>query len=336
MLCYAWNRLEEKEEINVSRSDEKDISLVLTGILIRKLKVFIKQGYYREYIDKQEETATIRGKINFPDSLNELTFKSARMYCEFDELSYDILHNQIIKTTLYKLSRHSLVKTKYGKEIKRILPYFADIQHIRLTKQTFKQVRIHRNNRQYGFLIEICKFLYESLLIHEDRHGTESLSDFNKYKVSMATLFEDFVRSFYKEELKNNDSVKIERMSWHKEPNGKNDYLPAMITDISIEVNNNKKIVMDTKFYEKTLPGGQTKDKIKSANLYQIIAYLSHTENKFKEKPTGILLYPRIDEDLGLSYTLLGYPVKIYTVDLNADWQEIREWLIEIIDRERF
>ena len=328
MLCYVWNRLEEMDTAQVSRTDEKDIYNLLARILISRLKLLIKRGFYKEYLGKQENTPTIRGRINFPESLNELTFKQAKMYCEFDELSHDILHNQIIKTTLYYLLRHPLVEKEIQEDIQRIYPYFQEIETIRLTMRNFHQVRVHRTNRNYGFLIDICKFLFESLLIAEEKESTGTFTDFNQNTREMAYLFEEFVRNFYKQELRNS-KVYSEHIYWDASGDDLS-YLPKMQTDISIEINDTK-IIMDTKFYKKTLSSNFNSEKLISSNLYQVFAYINNFKSKHDEKTTGILLYPKVDKDLDLSYNISGYPMKIYTVDMSRPWRNIHERLIEIV-----
>jgi len=328
MLCYVWHRLDEKDEVNIAREDEKDIYNLLARILMSRLKLLIKRGFYKEYASIQENTPTIKGRIKFPESLNELTFKQAKMYCEFDELSHDVLHNQIIKTTLYELMRHQLVNEKTLGDIKKIYPYFQEIQMIRLTKRIFHQVRVHRTNQQYGFLIDICKFLFDSLLMRKDKDSLERITDFNQNTPEMAYLFEGFIRNFYKKEL-SNSKVGSEHIYW--QASGDNlSYLPRMITDTSIETNG-KKIIIDTKFYQTTLSSNLTSEKIISENLYQVFAYVSNFKSPNLEKATGILLYPKVDQELNLSYIILGHPMKIFTVDLSQKWQDIHNRLLEIV-----
>lgn len=328
MLCYVWNRLEEKGMAQVSRNDEKDIYNLLTRILTSRLQLLVKRGFYKEYVGHQENTPTIKGRINFPESLNQLTFKQATMYCEFDELSHNILHNQIIKTTLYHLLRHKKIDTKIQKYIQQIYPYFRDIQIIHLTAKTFHQVRVHRTNQHYGLLIDICKYLFDSLLMSGKEDATETFIDFNQNTREMAYLFEDFVRNFYNKEL-SNSRVYREDIHW----NAKGDdlsYLPKMRTDISIEINN-KKVIMDTKFYKETFSSNINSEKLISANLYQVFAYINNHKSKANDKPIGILLYPKIDKDLNLSYDISGYVINIYTVDMSKPWREIHDRLMEIV-----
>ncbi|WP_174612910.1 5-methylcytosine restriction system specificity protein McrC [Virgibacillus ihumii] len=330
MLCYAWNRLEEKDDIYVSRSDEKDIYQLLSGILVNRLGVLIKRGFYKEYTNKEEETSTIRGRINFQKSLNELSFKQARMYCQFDEMTYDILHNQIIKSTLYNLMKTSKLDNSTKEEIQHLYHYFGGISLVKLNRKVFNNAKIHRNNLHYGFIIDICRFLFESLLMNEDNIGEKRFINFDQNAKAMAYVYEDFVRNFYKKEL-SGSKVYRENIYWNAEGEDLS-YLPRMETDISIELHN-KKIIMDTKYYQNAtaskLKNGN--EKLISGNLYQLHAYLSNFKNRNQKNLTGVLLYPTVDKDLDLFYNILGFNVKVCTVDLNQDWRKIQERLLGIV-----
>ncbi|MBP1947126.1 5-methylcytosine-specific restriction endonuclease system specificity protein McrC [Virgibacillus litoralis] len=330
MLCYAWNRLEEKDAVNVSRADEKDLHHLLSRILVNRLRILIKRGFYKEYTSIEEETPSIRGRIDFQQSLNELSFKKARMYCQYDEMTHDILHNQIIKSTLYELLKTSQVDERLKGELQQIYHYFRDIRLIKLNTKVFNDAKIHRSNSHYGFLIDICRFLHESLLMNENETG-EKFINFEQDATAMAYLYEDFVRNFYKEELPES-KVYRENIYWNAEGEDLS-YLPRMETDISLEWND-RKVIMDTKYYQNAtsskLKNGN--EKLISTNLYQIHAYLSNFKNREMKDLTGILLYPTVDRDLDLFYNILGFKIKVCTVDFNQEWRNIHERLLSIVD----
>ncbi len=75
------------------------------------------------------------------------------------------------------------------------------------------------------------------------------------------------------------------------------------------------------------------KERIKSANLYQVFSYLLNQEaGDLKTiNATGILLYPTIDEDYNLQYQYRQHKILIRTVNLNRNWREIAERLKFIV-----
>ncbi|MDN4525956.1 5-methylcytosine restriction system specificity protein McrC [Fictibacillus fluitans] len=329
MLCYAWGHLSEKGLRDVWNKDDSDINNLLTRILLNKLNILIKKGYYREYQQNEDEASLLRGKIRFKESITSGTMIRGKMYFEYEELSHDIPHNQIIKTVLYSLGKSNKLNKELKWKVVKILPYFEGIKQIKLNIAVFNNIKIHRNNHHYGFIIDICQFLFESLLIHENGNRGK-FADFDQNPKAMAYLFEEFVRSFYKNEL---EGYKVSRENIYWDALGDNlEMLPLMQTDISLE-NKTEKIIMDTKYYQSALAtnrGGS--EKLISNNLYQMYAYLNNYKNAKEQNLRGILVYPKVDRTLNLSYSIGGFRVKIFTVDLNAEWRSIHTRLLGFIE----
>lgn len=327
MLCYAWGHLAEKDMADVAREDEKDIKHLLTRILLVKLRSLIKRGFYREYNSYQYETGTLKGRILFQESINTFSFKRGKMHCEFEEMTHDIVHNQVIKTILFSLLQNQQLDEQLKEEIQQLYPYFAEVTVIKLNLRIFQEIKLHRSNQHYRFVLDICRFLYESLLLNEDK-GESQFADFEREPKAMAQLFEEFVRNFYKKEMPEY-RVYRENIYWDAEGENTN-YLPLMQTDISLE-NTNRKIIIDTKYYQHALTQNFGSQKIISGNLYQIFAYLSNCRKAEGKETIGMLLYPKTGKDLDLSYNINAYPVKIMTVDLGRDWVFINNRLKDII-----
>ncbi|RUL51331.1 5-methylcytosine-specific restriction endonuclease system specificity protein McrC [Lysinibacillus antri] len=326
MLCYAWQHLDEREFVSISREDEKDIKHLLTRILLVKLRSLIKRGFYREYQNNREETSTLRGRVLFKESIQSFSFKRAKMHIEFEELSHDIPHNQIIKSTLYQLLQLPGFDKKLKEEIHQLYSYFAQIKLIKLDGYIFNTIRLHRSNQHYRFVLDICQLLYEALLLNEEESDSK-FADFERNPKAMARLFEDFVRNFYRKET---PQFKVGRENIYWDATGENtSYLPIMQTDISLE-DLNRKIIMDTKYYQNALTQNRGSEKLISTNLYQLFAYLSN-HKEVNKVLSGILLYPKTGQELNLSYEIKGFPIKVYTVDLNRSWDIIHDRLLEIV-----
>jgi hypothetical protein len=86
-------------------------------------------------------------------------------------------------------------------------------------------------------------------------------------------------------------------------------------------------------FTEKPLSSTTARKKLHTEHLYQLFSY---PVNRRSEKGAceGILLYPTVDVDLDSHFTILGFPIRIRTLNLARSWQEIHSDLIEIIHRD--
>lgn len=87
----------------------------------------------------------------------------------------------------------------------------------------------------------------------------------------MATLFEEFIRNFYKIEVPEEKDFRAD-LRW-KMAGEAYHFLPKMQTDISIKIKN-KKLIIDAKYYKETLQKYYDLEKVYSLHLYQLFACL--------------------------------------------------------------
>ena len=324
LLSYAWNKLEESELVNVSAEDEYDLINLLSSVLLNGTKTLLKRGIDKQYLTENEVYQGIKGKVNITDSLRKNLFPKGLSVCEFDELSTDILANQILKTTLQNLTQISSLSATLKHEIRIVIYRLREVSEIVLTDAIFHKVQINRNNSFYAFLLNISELIHKNLLINEEA-GSLQFKDFLRDERQMARLFEEFIRNFYKIEVPES-RVYREDLHWKMSGEG-NTFLPKMQTDISIKLGD-RKLIIDAKYYTETLQKYYNTEKIHSQHLYQLFAYLKNQENPQAE---GILIYPTTEKSLSLTYNHEGHKIRIETLNLNQDWVGIKEDLIKII-----
>lgn len=327
MLCYAWNRTEEVENLNLTGTEGDNLYDLLSLVLCNSVSKLIKKGVYKRYIPINDETYSLKGKINFGESLKKNSFKNGKAFCEFDEFSDDIIHNQIIKATFYNILKCETVDKNIKDKVMKLYHYFDHISSIKLNKASFEKDKIHSNNRHYKLSLDICNLIYKDMIVDE----VSGKIYFNyKEEEKLAYLFEEFVRNFYKIHL-SDSRVYRENIKWDA-VGDEMDFLPIMQTDITIK-RDNEIIIMDTKYYKNTLASNMGQDKYHSTNMYQMFSYLKNSEAKgnLYKKSTGILLYPQVDKLLDNIYNLQGHTLKICTINLNDNWREIHNRLLEIV-----
>lgn len=332
LLCYSWDSLSEKERVKVDANEFKNMPELFAKVLVNASNILLKRGIEKSYIDHNEEIPGIKGKFLLNESLKHNTLWYQKAICLYDDLSPDILSNQILFTTLYHLSNSKSIKSDLRKEIISAKRRFTGISLIPLTSSLFQKVKIHRNNRFYGFILNVCFILFESML-PDEKEGKYTFTDFTRDKDKMNKLFESFVRNFYRKY--SSYHVSSTKISWQFEGDD-NDlkYLPEMRTDITLE-NKNQKIIIDTKFYNQTAGEYFNKTSLHSNNLYQIFSYLIQQEkesDKITLHAQGMLLYPTITKEFNLDYTYKKHKIAIRTVNLNVKWTEIHTRLIQILD----
>lgn len=329
LLCYSWNKLEEKDIVDVKGIESTELYDLFAKVLISGVSRLIKMGFDRGYIEYDEIISGIKGKPDFGVSLKRNLLKKARIQCVYDELNHNILHNQILKSTIQLLIQYRGLDKDLGNELFNISRWFSDIDDIQLNRACFRKVQIHRNNNFYDFLLKICELIHENSLPSEEK-GRSKFRDFIRDEKQMSYIFENFVRNFYKIE-QNIYKVQREDIPWDATTD-KPEILPKMQTDISID-NKEKKFIIDTKYYTEALVEYYDKKKIRSANIYQIHAYLKNIEKKggVNINCAGILLYPTVTTILEEKATISGHDIYFKTIDLNQPWQNIHRDLLKII-----
>ena len=332
LLCYAWNKLEEKDIVDVSGIDSTELLDLFAKVLIGGLRHLFKRGLDRGYVPYSEDTRCIRGKIDFNSSIKTNLINKGQLHCHHDEFSFNVLHNQILKATIRSLIHAQFLDNEHRQHLIGFYRKLREIDLIRLNSQCFSRVQLHRNNSFYDFLLKICELIYDYMLPTEEP-GKSKFRDFLQDERKMALLFEEFVRNFYKIEA-SGYQVGRDDILWDATPLADNavSLLPKMQTDISIETEGSK-LIIDTKFYKEALTSHFDREKARSAHLYQIYAYLRNIESKggLNTECSGMLLYPTVQDDFSEGYMMDSHKVMIQTVNLNQDWGKIHQDLLGIL-----
>src|SRR6516162_2955308 len=98
LFCYAWDRFPEGASIDVGETSRPDIVDLFARVLGRGLAALLKRGLDRGYVEIEEDTSALRGRILINQTLRRRALRRADATCRFEELQYDVLHNQIIKS----------------------------------------------------------------------------------------------------------------------------------------------------------------------------------------------------------------------------------------------
>ena len=339
IFSYIWDNAENIDFKYLDNNDDFDSANILSRLFLENIKVIKKQGLYKEYIEKSEEIRGIKGKIDFKESLNNISFNNAKAFCRYDDLEENNLINQIIKTTAYRLYKSECISEENKKELNNILLLFNKVKIIDIDEKSFN-IQFNRNNYYTYYMIMICKLIYESTMLSEET-GKYKFIDILDDDNRMHSIFELFVYRFFCREQKEYKVYYQKTIEWNVD-GGNLDIMPKMSLDTVLE-NKENTIIIDTKYYgnflTKTYHGQDDVKKLISPNLYQIYAYLNNY--KTKNKLRGILLYPmpydlnEISEEYALNtnneINKDKIRLEIRTINLTKDWFEIKQELIRIV-----
>jgi 5-methylcytosine-specific restriction enzyme subunit McrC len=331
LLVYAWDVLEEAESISIASEKCSTLAELLGLMLSRGTERVLRRGLDRGYLAREELIAGIRGKVNLAASVKTAVLQSNRAVCAFDDLSHDIPANRIVASTLRLLLARTDVHADVQERIEGTCYRLTQIPDVLITDQAFRTVQLHRNNRQYRLLIDICRLVHHTGLTREDQ-GEVTFQDFVKDKHRMRRLFERFVRNFIRHEV---DWLVLERQEvpWH-DLQGDAAVLtkiPRMRTDI-LARGLSRRLIIDTKFtpvlFNEGLGGKLT---VRSSHLYQLHAYISNLAPRSDRPVDGMLLYPAVNGRHDLKFRVGDRAYRVATLDLNQPWQAVRNDLLELL-----
>jgi 5-methylcytosine-specific restriction enzyme subunit McrC len=331
LFCYAWARFPEGALADVGIEACPDLPNLFARVLVNGVNKLIRRGLDRGYVGVTEETRSPRGRLLIDRIAKEQTLRRGSVFCQFDELQHDVLHNQILKATALALAREENIVPALSHELRMIARRLVGITEIPITADVFGRVQLFRNNRQYALLMRLCEFVFRSRLPCPDGK-TSRFADILKDEEKMSRVFEEFLRNFYFYE-QNRFTVSSENMYWNARSYsaGGMSLIPIMKTDVTLRCPS-KIIVMDAKFYAEPFPRSYGVRKLRPAHLYQLFAYLKHASQSSPSTPVeGALIYAAAEEGFLEHYQIEGHAVTIAAIDLMKPWPLIHSELLKLV-----
>ncbi len=286
MINYAFD-LDMKRLPEFSpKTDENYLVEVIIFSFIEKCKILFQKGLYKSYVTHQDDVSFLRGKLLLKQHIQNVLHNRPKFACEYDELEYDNLENQIVLFCLkrsYKITQNQDLK----KELRKLIFQMSSIVSDKFVRGLdFKQIQYTRQNSHYRHILGLCKLIIDSSGIIDFYSEQKHLV--NAFFVDMNTIFEKFVANLFKDVF--SDIFKVHEQKSKKVWSIDDKSKKGIRTDILLEQirNNKKKIVIDTKY----------KDGLADSDLYQIGFYIhEYFEESFgDDKKQGFAILPTTDD----------------------------------------
>ena len=287
-LFRMWEYAYKLESYEVLPGLMKAESLIefyehLANILAKQVLDRSRKGFYRSYLNKTEQLACIRGRLDLRKALQRPW--DANLICYYEEHTPDIEENQILAWTLYRIA-HSGVCTG------RVLPILRRAYHSLIGLTTLVPFDASACiGRLYNRLNEDYKKLHALCLFFLEQSGpSHKIGDhiFLPFLVDMAFLYERFVAEWLRLNmpkglmLESKEHLKI----------GKGEIIEFEIDLVIYDEKTNAPLyVLDTKY--------KIPESIDHADFNQIVVYA-----EAKGCKEAILVYPSLvpkplDERIG-------------------------------------
>ena len=325
MLAYAFRSLNVGDTSHMGNEDFENLNELFAEIICRGMRKQVKRGLPHGYVRQSENLANLRGKIDIQCSVSEMTMTKHQLVCEFDDFSVNTPSNRLIKCAISQLLQKndvSLTRKQCLKFLRSSLNNVDDVRYIRIPHQ-------RKGSAEYTMLVNICQFMLDGMLMHTGGGYVmrEWLSD-----EAMSSLYERFLLEYYKRHYPLLKARKS-RISW--DMTSFSPHMPKMESDVYLTFGG-KTLIIDAKFYSRTMTEYFGKKTYHSQNLYQIYTYVKNADKMKDGSVEGMLLYARTDEDVtpdNEGIIIGGNIFSVKTLDLSQNFIAIRSQLDKVAAR---
>jgi len=280
--------------------DEVYLIDILITFFIRKCQKLLKQGLLKSYVTYQNDIPFLRGKLLLKQQIVNSAQHKPVFSCEYDELEYNNLENQILLYCLrssYRLTQTDSLKKETRKLISQFVGFVDDRQ---ITIDDFNKINYTRLNQHYEQIHELCKLIISATGIsdfyQETKYAVSSFFvDMNKvFEKFVTRLFSDYYsRSYLVESQKN-------RKAWLND-DGTSSYIR---TDILLTDQHGRRKIIDTKY----------KRKLSRDDPYQIGFYI----HEYNEE-IGYAILPKYSDSKTPTMTsrVQEITIEVKTIDID-------------------
>lgn len=332
MMAYAFRTLSPTDGVPHATTEFDHIPDLLADIVARETTKQVKRGLDHDYRQETRELPTVRGRVDLQASIRERSFVRGGLVCCFDEYVADTPINRAVRATVLMLARNDRVAEPRRDALARLLPFFEDVQAVPPRAIRWADLRLHRANASYRWLLGACELAVKGLL-PEDGTGDALLPWLSDD--AMSSLFERFVKEYFRfhyPELR----ARAALVPWDVDDPGATGamHLPAMRTDITLQRGGDL-LIIDTKYYSASMQVSQFgTHTFHSGNLYQISTYVQHAAAA-NDGVAGLLLYARTSGPVQpeLDTVLAGHRIGATTLDLTKPWPLLQQELEGLLVR---
>ena len=272
----------------------------LAKILAQKVNLRGKKGFYRSYIQRHRKLPYITGKMNLTHMM-EKPWEVDRE-CEYEEITSDNIHNQILLVTLYGILRSGHLNEENIQKVK--LAYKTLESSVSLNDITARDCVVQAYNslnQDYQLLHGLCRFFLETRGPNYES-GTYTTIPF---LVNMANLFELFVAEWLQVHLPSRYTLQAQVSFTIGEENPMAFHIDLVIYD---GMTGDVKAVLDTKYKSAT--------SMQQSDFNQILSYAVS-----KGTGKGILIYPqKLSREI--KYQVQNYEIRGIGFDIQGDIEE--------------
>ncbi|WP_313575278.1 5-methylcytosine restriction system specificity protein McrC [Brevundimonas sp.] len=269
---------------------------ILIGLFARKLADEVRKGMPRRYLAHEDDLTAVRGQLDITRQFTNLIARPDRLACRYDDLSPDIVLNQIMKAAVERLVR---VSTSVENQRRlRELAFFYDISSVLPSVLAWDNLTLDRTNSRWRELVELARLLLGDRFQNTSSGATRGFS----LTFDTSRLFEAYVARQLKKALAGTDLTVHPQggrlYCLEEAETGTGRFMTK--PDILVKRRGVVELIIDTKWKRVARQMDDPKRGVSQSDIYQMVAY-----GQLYDCTDLLLLYPHHAE-LGSTVGVFG------------------------------
>jgi 5-methylcytosine-specific restriction enzyme subunit McrC len=277
MLYFTPDLLPEFKRSQFEYAKADDIYEIIIGRFLEEIEGIAKHGISRGYEENEENLRTVKQRILVLQNIRENSFLKDKVYCRFTDFTSDVPENRIVKCALYQISRMPLRDPRALRRTRHLLRHLEQVRLIATSAANLQQVHFSRLNEHYRIVVSLGKLIIEHCTLNLQTGGRIRYAS---YLVDMNALFQKFLYSYLRDNLKDYSVAEEPKYEWDKEGRF------ALYPDIVVKKSGKDVLAIDAKW--KRRQNEDEQPKTITDDLKQMYLYCQRLKI-----PVGILVYPK-------------------------------------------
>jgi len=262
---------------------QKDTVLeLLIRLFCTRLLEAVRMGLPRRYLEHADDLSALRGRLDITRQFSRHAVSPQRLACSYDELSFDIPLNQVMRAAVSRLQR--LAQAADNQRLLREIEFaYFDVTRVPVAALRWDQITLDRTNQRWSELLSFARLLLT------DRHQQTSAGAIDGHALlfEMNALFEQYVAKLLTRAL-SGSGYRVSAQGGHRdclfeESKGRFRTKP----DLIIRRGDRTVLVIDTKWKRMSPRIDDPKQGVSQADVYQLMAY-----SQLYQCQNVMLLYP--------------------------------------------
>jgi 5-methylcytosine-specific restriction enzyme subunit McrC len=271
----------------------------LAVLLITEVRALIAQGLRQGYVVVEDDLPYVRGRLRF-GTTSPLT-RPGVMPCEFADFVPDIPENRVLRATLEHLATKRLLP-RLRIAVEQLLRRFQNVSFVRPDSRLLNACVITRLNQHYNSALELCG-LYLNQAGVELNVGSVGAP---AYFFPMEMVFQEAVTAFLSSKM-----PKVRRQTGGSFQPVAGQPVRQLTFAADIVIGAPPQLVIDTKYAPAEVRNQYGGWSFHNSHVYQAVFY------GLSLQCPAVLVYPRTDHDVDVSFVVEDVGVSIITVDLS-------------------